>query len=75
MDFGVVERGAGGGVDVQAAEVGAVVEGGGDGQVGEVLVTEDEDFALGGEEGELVFSGGGEGAELDVGEDGADVGG
>ena len=39
------------------------------------MVAEDEDFALGGEEGELVFSGGGEGADLDVGDDGADVGG
>jgi hypothetical protein len=49
-------------MDVMAAKVTAELEGFGDGQVGEVLVAEGDDFALCNEAGEFVFAGVGEGA-------------
>jgi len=51
-------------VDVVSPEVGAVVEGVFDGQVGEVLAAEGDDLALGDEARELVFASGGEAGEL-----------
>lgn len=75
MNFGVSLRCAGCWVDVVATEVGTEVEGFLDGEVGEVLVAEGDDFLLGDEEGEFVFSGVGEFAELDAVDFGADVGG
>lgn len=59
MDLRVSVWGAGCGMDVVTAEVAAEVEGFLDGEGGEVLVAEGDDFALGDEEGELVFAFGG----------------
>lgn len=49
----------------ESVQVGAEVEGFLDGAVGEVLVAEGDDSALGDEEGQLVFAGIGEPRELD----------
>lgn len=57
---------SGGGMDVVAAEVLAVLEGVGDGEVGKVLVAEGDHFALGDEAGEFVFAGVGQGGELNT---------
>lgn len=67
--------GAGGGVDVQASEVFDVVERGLNGEFGEVLVPEGDDFLLGDEEGEFVLAGVGKGGKLDAFDFGADGGG
>lgn len=64
VNLGVALGGAGGGVDVVAAEVATEVEGIFDGEIGKVLVAECDDLALGDEEGELVLASGGELAEL-----------
>ena len=66
VNLGVSLRRARGRVDVVAAEVGAVVEGLLDGQVGKVLVPEGDDLALGDEAGELVLAGVGQLAQLDA---------
>lgn len=71
MDVRVPLGAAGGGMDVEAAEVSDEVDGFLDGQVGEILVEKDEDFSLGGQKGELVFAGVREAAELDAGDGGA----
>ena len=57
---------AGGRMDVVTTEVLAVLEGVGDGELGEVLVAEGDDFALGDEAGELVFASVGQGGELNT---------
>jgi hypothetical protein len=75
VHFGVALGGAGGRVDVQAAEVFDVLEGVWDGESGEVLVAESDDFLLGDEEGEFVLTFGGELGELDAGDFGANGGG
>lgn len=59
VDFGIALGGARGRVDMQAAEVAAEFEGVGDGEGGEVLVAEGDDFLLRDEEGEFVFACGG----------------
>lgn len=63
---------AGGGMDMQAAKISTVVKCLLDGQVGEILVEEYEDFPLRNEEGKLVFAGVRETAQLDPGDGGAD---
>lgn len=55
-----------GGVDVVAAKEGAVLEGLGDGQGGEVLVAEGDDLAFGHQVGELRLAGVGELTQLDA---------
>jgi hypothetical protein len=75
MHLRVALRRAGGRVDVQAAEVADVLERVRDGELGEVLVAEGDDFLLCDEEGEFIFAGGGELRELDAADFGADGGG
>lgn len=74
VDLWIAFWGAGGRVDVVAAEVAADFEGVFDGDVGEVLVAEGNDFLFGDEEGKFVFLGVGELAELDAVDFGACVG-
>ena len=75
VDFRLTGGAPAGGMDMEATEIAGEIEGLWDGEVGEVLITEDEDFALGRKEGELIFTGGGESAELNVGDDSTDGGG
>lgn len=74
VNLRVAGGGAGCGVDVVAAEVAAEVEGLADGQVGEVLLAEGDDLALGDEAGELVLASLGQLAQLDAVDLGADRG-
>lgn len=71
MDLGIALGDPGCGVDVVSSEVAAECEDLVDWGVCEILVPEDEDFALGCEERELVFCGIAEGGELDSGDLGA----
>lgn len=61
-------------MDVVSPEIATEVEGFFDGEGGEVLVAEGDDFALGDEEGELVFRFVGQFGELDAGDFGARCG-
>lgn len=63
------------GVDVVTAKVAAELEGVGDGEVCEVLVTESNDLALSHKQGELVLASIREGAELDTSDLGTNAGG
>lgn len=53
MSFGA----AIGGMDVQAAKVGAEIESFLNGQIGEILIEKYEDFSLSGKKGELILAG------------------
>lgn len=64
MDLGIALGDAGCGVYMVSSEVAAECKCLTDREVCEILVPEDEDFALGCEEGELVFCSIGEGGEL-----------
>lgn len=75
MDFWVAFWGARSRVDVVAAKVATNFEGIFDGDVGEVLVTEGDDFLFGDEEGKFVFLGVGKLAELNAVDFSARVGG
>lgn len=57
MDLGIPFGAAIGGMNVQAAEVGAEIESFLNGQIGKILIEKDEDFSLGGKESELVLAG------------------
>jgi len=57
VEFWVVFRGAGCGMDVVTAEERTKLKGGREGDVGEVLVTKSDNFALRDEQGKLGFSG------------------
>lgn len=61
-------------VDVVTAEVAAVLQSLGDGQVGKVLAAEGDDLALGDEAGKLVLAGLVQAGELDAADLGADGG-
>lgn len=65
MDLGIALGDAGCGVDVVSSEVAAECEDLVDGCVCEILVPEDENFALRCEERELVFCSIAQGGELD----------
>lgn len=71
VDLGMALGDAGCGVDVVSSEVAAECEDLGDRGVCEILVPEDEDFALRCEERELVFCGIAQRGELDSGDLGA----
>lgn len=60
-------------MDVMAAEISTEVQGFWEGEVGEILISEGDNFTLGDEEGELVFAGPAQFAELDAGYFGADA--
>lgn len=74
MHLRVALRRARGRVDVVTAEVAAVLQGLGDGQVGKVLAAEGDDLALSDEAGELVLAGIVQAGELDAADFGADGG-
>lgn len=74
VNLGVALRRTRGGVDVVATEVASELEGLGDGQVGQVLVAEGHDLALGDEARQLVLAGGRELGELDAPDLGAGLG-
>ena len=71
VDLGAVREVGAEREDGRRAEVRAEVDGGGDGQVFEVLGAESDDLALGYEEGDFVFRLGRQAAELDAGDYGA----
>jgi hypothetical protein len=67
VDLGMALGDTGGGVYVMSSEVAAEFEYLGDWEVCEILVAEDEDFALGCEQRELVFCSIAKGGELNPG--------
>jgi hypothetical protein len=67
VDFGVAFGDAGCWVDVVSAKVATKSDCLLHGDIGKVLVAEDEDFALGSEEGELVLAGVCKGGQLESG--------
>jgi hypothetical protein len=73
VDLGVAFGRARRGMDVVSSKVGAKLERVGNGQVGEVLVSEGHDLARGDEVSQLVFAGVAEGGQLDASHFGANV--
>jgi hypothetical protein len=72
VQFWEAFRRAGRGMDVVAAEIASELEGLLDGEIGEVLISEGDDFALGNETRQFVLAGVRQGAELDASDFGAD---